>query len=630
MSDLDIFRVASYNCKGFKFRNFEYIRKLFDQVDVLLIQEHWLYNFEFDIFSKVLPNCKYIAKSGMDSSTVNLGRPFSGVAIVWRNNISIKIEEIATISDRLCAIRLPGDNVDIILINVYMPCNSDVYNEKFTDMIFEITLVNMYENSDIIIGGDFNCNLSLNNARVDIFNEFINVSDLNCVTLEPHFDIQYTFINSLLHKSLIDHFCISSRIKSKLKSCFVLDDGDNLSDHLPLMIHIESNVFGTKYIKDQNNYADESLAIKVCWSDATDTDISDYKYVLDQLLNDISLPVEGVINCLNVHCLVHRKIFMEFLSGILECIELATLATIPVKYKRNSHGKKSKLLAGWSTYVKRYREKSILWHNIWKDCGRPNEGCVANIHKRTRSEYHSAVKDLKNNQDDNIRNKVAKSLKDSNPKFFWQEINQLNYSKKDNSQVIDGKKNGDVSEVFKTKYEQLYNKDKNDSLNDILQQCCSNIGNFCVDRESNIIGSHLHCITFDMARDAVKCLKSNKKEVINDIFSDALLQASPRLFEYLAVMFTIMLRHGYTDNIFNLIYFSPLVKNKRQDLSDSNNYRAIALNSLFGKIIDYIFINFFKNIFRSSDYQFAYKKDFSTTLCSFIMTETIQYYRQRN
>ena len=96
-------------------------------------------------------------------------------------------------------------------------------------------------------------------------------------------------------------------------------------------------------------------------------------------------------------------------------------------------------------------------------------------------------------------------------------------------------------------------------------------------------------------------------------------------------MFTIVLRHGYTDNIFNLIYFSPLLlKNKREHLSDSNNYRAIALNGLFGNIIDYIFINFFKNIFRSSDYQFAYKKDFSTTLCSFIMTETIQYYRQRN
>ena len=96
-------------------------------------------------------------------------------------------------------------------------------------------------------------------------------------------------------------------------------------------------------------------------------------------------------------------------------------------------------------------------------------------------------------------------------------------------------------------------------------------------------------------------------------------------------MFTIVLRHGYTDNIFNLIYFSPLLlKNKREHLSDSNNYRAIALNGLFGNIIDYIFINFFKNIFRSSDYQFAYKKDLSTTLCSFIMAETIQYYRQRN
>ena len=631
MTNSNIFRVASYNCKGFKFRNFEYIRKLFDKVDFLLIQEHWLYDFEFDMFSKVLPNCMYKAKSGMENTTINLGRPFSGVAIIWKNYISIKMEEIITVSDRLCAVRLQRDNVDIILINVYMPCNNAVYDEKFTDIIFEIlTISNMYDCSDIIIGGDFNCNLSLNNTRAVIFNEFINVSELNCITLEPQFDIQYTFIDSLQHKSLIDHFCISSRIKRMSNNCFVLDDGDNLSDHLPLIIHVELDLINVDNAIRMNIDNNESPVFKVCWSDATDADIDEYKYVLDKLLNDINLPVHDVINCLDVNCLTHRNEFSEFLSNILESIELATLATIPVKYKNNSCSKKSKLLAGWCSYVKTYHDRSIFWHKIWKDCGRPEEGYVADIRRCTRSDYHGAVKDLKSNQDRIINNKVAKSLKNSNPKFFWREINHLNYSVKNSSQIIDGKKNADVSEIFKTKYEQLYNKDKNDSLNDILQLCCTNIEGICVDRESNIIGSHLHCINFDMIKKAVKRLKSSKKEVINDIFSDALLQGSSKLFEYLAIMYTIMLRHGYTDNIFDVIYFSPLVKNKRKDLSDSNNYRAIALNSLFSKIIDYVFIDFFPNIFRSSDYQFAYKKDFSTTLCSFIMTETIQYYRKRS
>ena len=44
--------------------------------------------------------------------------------------------------------------------------------------------------------------------------------------------------------------------------------------------------------------------------------------------------------------------------------------------------------------MKAYRDKSILWHQIWKDCGRPREGYVADIRRCTRSDYHGAVKNL--------------------------------------------------------------------------------------------------------------------------------------------------------------------------------------------------------------------------------------------
>ena len=79
----------------------------------------------------------------------------------------------------------------------------------------------------------------------------------------------------------------------------------------------------------------------------------------------------------------------------------------------------------------------------------------------------------------------------------------------------------------------------------------------------------------------------------------------------------------------DLITFSPLVKNKRKCISNSDNYRAIALNSSFCKILDYIIIEYFRNIFKSSDYQFAYKRDFSTSLCTYTVMETIQYYVSR-
>ena len=90
-----------------------------------------------------------------------------------------------------------------------------------------------------------------------------------------------------------------------------------------------------------------------------------------------------------------------------------------------------------------------------------------------------------------------------------------------------------------------------------------------------------------------------------------------------------MLRHGFSNKIFDLITFSPLVRNRRKCISNSDNYRAIALNSSLCKILDYIFIEYFKDIFSSSDYQYAYKKNFSTSLCTFNVMETIQYYVSR-
>ena len=91
-----------------------------------------------------------------------------------------------------------------------------------------------------------------------------------------------------------------------------------------------------------------------------------------------------------------------------------------------------------------------------------------------------------------------------------------------------------------------------------------------------------------------------------------------------------MIRHSFTSEVFNNIYFRPLVKNKRDSLSDSNNYRAIALSSLIGKILDYILIDYFDNVLKSNSRQFAYKKDNSTTLCSYILMEVVQYYKKRN
>ena len=73
----------------------------------------------------------------------------------------------------------------------------------------------------------------------------------------------------------------------------------------------------------------------------------------------------------------------------------------------------------------------------------------------------------------------------------------------------------------------------------------------------------------------------------------------------------------------------PIPKNKLKSLNNSKNYRAISLNSVYSKLFDYILLNFIMDDIASSDLQYAYKANFSTSMCSFLVIETIDYYRSK-
>ena len=90
-----------------------------------------------------------------------------------------------------------------------------------------------------------------------------------------------------------------------------------------------------------------------------------------------------------------------------------------------------------------------------------------------------------------------------------------------------------------------------------------------------------------------------------------------------------MLRHGTTSIMVNNSVIKPIPKNKNKSLSDSDNYRAISKNTVISKIIDHILISLLDDSLLTSAYQFAYKKGFSTSLCSFLVFETIQYYKSQ-
>ena len=124
-------------------------------------------------------------------------------------------------------------------------------------------------------------------------------------------------------------------------------------------------------------------------------------------------------------------------------------------------------------------------------------------------------------------------------------------------------------------------------------------------------------------------MNSGKNYENYNIYSDNFIHATELTHQILSQLVTAMLIHGTADELMNKAIIKSIPKNKQKSLSDSKNYRAISKNSIISKIIDHVLINLIGEKLKTTDYQFAYKAGFSTSLCSFLVAETISYYRSR-
>ena len=612
--------IISYNCKGFKHRNYPYIKKMYNKCDILLIQELWLYSSESSIIYSVLPDSDFYFKSSMCDDEFVLGRPYGGVGIIYKKNRQFLIKPVDSKSNRISAIDCSLGQLKLLIFSVYMPSNVRENNEEFFEVLYEITSIcNLYPDYQLVIGGDFNTTLTGNNLRNNFFLDFLSGFDLICPNSIDPINL-FTFYNNQGHKSLIDHFCISSNVSDLIVEYEILSDGDNLSDHNPIFINFEITTSSVM----QGNAMSYSPKCKLPdWNNASDSDITLYKYNLDINLSSISIPLEAVV-CNDFNCNKHYNVFNDYFYKIYQACVGATNSSI-----RNIRGLKSKKgLLGWNKYVKSYRDSAILWHNIWKENGSPDDGTVFNIRKMTRKKYHDQLNNLRNKQNLEKQLKLKEYIDGNKSKDFWKCINSIKAGSSSAPSLVDGATGMNACNIFRNKFSKLYQSESGSSLSDICKENEINISNFC--KTNDKACSHLHNTNIKQIKSAINKLNSNNNETNSVLSTNALKNGTDFLCLHLSFMLTIMIRHGYSNTVFNTVTFTPLIKNERKNKNISDNYRAIALNSMFSKILDYIILEYFKSELKSSIFQFAYKKNFSTSLCSFLMKETIEYYINNN
>ena len=121
-------------------------------------------------------------------------------------------------------------------------------------------------------------------------------------------------------------------------------------------------------------------------------------------------------------------------------------------------------------------------------------------------------------------------------------------------------------------------------------------------------------------------LESGKSSGPDNISPESLKFASNRLSVLLSLCFSVCLSHGYLPPAMIKTTIVPIVKNKCVNISESNNYRPIALATIISKLFESVLLVKCGDYLSTCSNQFGFKKGHSTDLCIYALKEYIEYF----
>ena len=286
--------------------------------------------------------------------------------------------------------------------------------QEFSDILSEVSSINdIYSDASLILGGDFNFDYirTRDSGIVDKLGQFnTNNRTVNCRELPNiNSEIHYIYESKANQaRSVIDHFLVSESVMADVATLEVLSDAKNFLDHLPVVLQIRTNASHKISLPD-------NICQKLQWKKATEMELSNYRNVLDKKLSSVCIPW-ACFTCFNCASDKHKNAIEKLHDDIISCCFSAAEETISLSGNNDKKSRNS--IPGWTTYVESSYKQAKFWHKIWKENGSPRNGVIADIRRKTRSQYHYTVKYVRNNADTILSNKMAEALLCSNINEF--------------------------------------------------------------------------------------------------------------------------------------------------------------------------------------------------------------------
>ena len=241
--------------------------------------------------------------------------------------------------------------------------------------------------------------------------------------------------------------------------------------------------------------------------------------------------------------------------------------------------------------------------------------------RRTRAAYHYSIRQVRKDEDRIVRDRFSEALLNDPNRNFWQEVRKIRNNKVPVSKVVDGYTDEhEISALFANKYKELYTS---------VPFCQAELDRISTEIDAGLsLDNCSSCFFVSCAEvhDAINKLNPHKCDGNFELNSNHFTYAGLDLSVHVAFIFTCLLCHGSVPQALLTSTIVPVPKKVNASVMLSDNFRGIALSSVFGKIFDNILLCKYCAKLSTSDLQFGFKANSSTHMCSMVLKETISYY----
>ena len=611
-------RFATYNLHGLN-NGIAYVHDLSNSVDILCVQEHWLPEKGIDQLNLINKHFVSYGISGMldiNENTVMHGRPYGGIAFLWKSELASNISVIGFDELHRClAVQVTLDDYDLLCFGVYLPCYSatDDYETIVLQVIafIESTILQHSDDRDcrIMIMGDFNFDLNRlsTSTRLSAFRGFINGIDV--VACDNNLIVPgYTFRSPIGVCSFIDHFMCSASIAGDIVNIQIIDTGDNLSDHLPMvcdLTKVSVQKFDSANRKKNNTVHDNVVFI---WDDVS---AMVYKQLSRTMLNDLSVPL---CECTGANCMHsdHRVAIDKYCTDIVNTLKASANQCVTQRRAQKTF---------WEPHLNDLKANSIKTHRDWVNAGKPRVGPVNDIRLKAKHDYKHAINACKKRFVSDSSLTLGKCIDARDQKAFWSLWKKRFVHTDLNVSLLGCSDYTEASEKLASNFV------KNTS-NSADSACYTKF----VEMYEKYVGESSQLMSFSRENVHMAFLKLhlNKAGGLDGLTGNHLKHASDSLIDHITCLFNLCLKHACVPYNFTVSKIVPVLKNGLLDKACVDSYRPVSLCSILSKWFELCILAKSEKCFVCDGLQYGFVKGKGTQKALLTVRAVIDYYNNQD